>query len=72
MSVAAATFAGMRELDLRREFPEMTGLSRSNLMYMRSFADARPEEVSIVQRSVGQLPWGHVTVLLGKLDARGG
>ena len=56
--------------DLRREFPEMTGLSRSNLMYMRSFADAWPEEASIVQRSVGQLPWGHVTVLLGKLDAR--
>ena len=28
--------------DLRREFPEMTGLSRSNLHYMRSFAAAWP------------------------------
>lgn len=26
--------------DLRREFPEMTGLSRSNLHYMRAFAAA--------------------------------
>ncbi|MFF5794712.1 DUF1016 N-terminal domain-containing protein [Paeniglutamicibacter sp. NPDC012692] len=29
--------------DLRREFPEMTGLSRSNLHYMRAFAAAWPD-----------------------------
>jgi predicted nuclease of restriction endonuclease-like (RecB) superfamily len=52
--------------DLRREFPETTGLSRSNLHYMRQFAEAWPGEV--VQQPVGQLPWGHVTVLLGKVD----
>jgi predicted nuclease of restriction endonuclease-like (RecB) superfamily len=52
--------------DLRAEFPEMKGLSRSNLFYMRGFAAAWPE--AIVQQPVGQLPWGHITVLLDKLD----
>lgn len=52
--------------DLRADFPEMKGFSRSNLMYMRAFAEAWPEEV-IVQQAVGQLPWGHNLVLLTKL-----
>lgn len=56
--------------DLRREFPEMTGLSRTNLLYMRAFADAYPDE-SIVQQLVGQIPWGHNLVLLDKLGDAG-
>ncbi|MBH0122521.1 DUF1016 family protein [Rhodococcus sp. CX] len=51
--------------DLRAEFPHMRGFSRRNLFYMRSFAEAWPQE--IVQQPVAQLPWGHVTVLLDKL-----
>ncbi|TFD05186.1 DUF1016 domain-containing protein [Cryobacterium sandaracinum] len=54
--------------DLRLEFPQMTGLSRSNLFYMRAFAAAWTEELPIVQQPVGQLPWGHIMVLLDKLD----
>ena len=54
--------------DLRVAFPQMRGLSRSNLFYMRSFAAAWPEEAAIVQQPVGRLPWGHVTVLLDRLD----
>jgi len=54
--------------DLRVEFPKMTGLSRSNLFYMRAFAAAWTEELPIVQQAVGQLPWGHITVLLDKLE----
>ncbi|MFH5879329.1 YhcG family protein [Arthrobacter sp. NA-172] len=50
--------------DLRAEFPEMKGLSRRNLFYMRGFAAAWSE--SIVQQPVAQLPWGHITVLLDK------
>ncbi len=46
----------------------MRGLSRSNLFYMRQMAGAWPRS-GIVQQPVGQLPWGHVTVLLDKLDA---
>ena len=55
--------------DLRTEFPTMTGLSRRNLMYMRSFAREWADS-SIVQQTVAQLPWGHITVLLDKLDDR--
>ncbi len=52
--------------DLRREFPEMKGFSRTNLMYMRAFAEAYPDE-SIVQQAAGQLPWFHNCVLLDKV-----
>ena len=30
--------------DLKIAFPEMQGFSRTNLLYMRSFADAYPDE----------------------------
>lgn len=53
--------------DLRREFPEMRGLSRSNLYYMRQMATAWSSE-AIVQQAVGRLPWGHLVLLLGQLD----
>lgn len=57
--------------DLRREFPDMTGLSRANLHYMRAFAEAWPGDgTAIVQRPVGQLPWGHNITLLTKLKER--
>jgi hypothetical protein len=36
----------------------MTGLSQTNLLYMRAFAEAYRDE-SIVQQVVGQIPWGH-------------
>jgi predicted nuclease of restriction endonuclease-like (RecB) superfamily len=44
--------------DLRQAFPEMKGFSRTNLLYMRAFAEAYPEE-QIIQQLVGQIPWGH-------------
>ena len=40
--------------DLRCEFPQMKGLSRTNLLYMRAFAEAWTEE-SIVQQVAGQI-----------------
>jgi predicted nuclease of restriction endonuclease-like (RecB) superfamily len=52
--------------DLRTAFPEMKGFSRTNLMYMRAFAEAWPEE-EIVQGVLGQLPWYHQLALLDKL-----
>ncbi|MCX9157798.1 PDDEXK nuclease domain-containing protein [Niveibacterium sp. 24ML] len=54
--------------DLRSAFPDMKGFSRANLMYMRAFAEAWPDE-AILQQAVGQLPWGHNLVLLSKLKA---
>lgn len=58
---------GRLAVDLRAEFPEMKGLSRANLFYMRRFAGEWPAE-AVVQQAVGQLPWGHITVLLDRLD----
>lgn len=56
--------------DLRVAFPDMKGWSRSNLMYMRQFAEAwRREE--IVQAPLGQLPWYHHLTLLERLKSRG-
>ncbi|WPO86165.1 PDDEXK nuclease domain-containing protein [Herbiconiux sp. KACC 21604] len=53
--------------DLRDAFPTMKGFSRANLFTMRRFAQ-NWDEAAIVQRAVGQLPWGHVIELLSKID----
>lgn len=55
--------------DLRTAFPEMKGFSRRNVFYMRSFAAASPGP-DVVQQPVAQLPWGHITVWLGRLHGR--
>lgn len=49
--------------DLRRDFPEMAGLSGRNLRYMRAFAEAYPDR-EFVQQVVARLPWGHNVRLL--------
>ncbi|MEU1891976.1 PDDEXK nuclease domain-containing protein [Streptomyces pristinaespiralis] len=54
--------------DLRTAYPNQRGFSRSNLMYMQQMARAWPEP--IVQQPVGQLPWGHVILLVTKLKTR--
>jgi predicted nuclease of restriction endonuclease-like (RecB) superfamily len=54
--------------DLRRAFPEMTGISARNLKYMRAFAEAWPSG-EFVQQVAAQLPWGHNTHLLDALKA---
>ncbi len=56
--------------DLRAEFPAMKGFSRSNLFYMRSFAQAWPDGEQVVQQAAGLLPWGHILVLLDKLNSQ--
>jgi predicted nuclease of restriction endonuclease-like (RecB) superfamily len=55
--------------DLRNLFPNMKGFSRTNLLYMRSFAESWADK-QIVQQAVGQLPWGHNLVLLDKLSTQ--
>jgi len=46
--------------------PTKKGLSSADLMCMRAFAEAWPDE-AIIQQAVGRLPWGHNLVLLTKL-----
>jgi len=54
--------------DLRAEFPDMEGLSTRNFKYMRSFAEAWPDD-SILQQLAAQLPWTHNCILLDKVKA---
>ena len=65
--------------DLQREFPGVGGFSRQNVWYMRAFYLAWTEQVSNLQRAVGDLdgknlprvvgeiPWGQNLELLAKL-----
>jgi predicted nuclease of restriction endonuclease-like (RecB) superfamily len=52
--------------DLKREFPDVTGLSERNLKYMKAFADAYQDK-EFVQQLVAQIPWGHNVRLLDKV-----
>jgi predicted nuclease of restriction endonuclease-like (RecB) superfamily len=52
--------------DLRRDFPEMGGLSARNLKYMRAFAETYTDE-QFVQQLVAQIPWGHNVRILDKV-----
>ncbi len=54
--------------DLRQEFPEMKGFSRTNLLYMRAFASAYPDE-QIVQQVAGQIPWFHNCTIVDKVTS---
>lgn len=53
-------------LDLRQEFPEMKGLSSRNLLYMRAFYEAYPDE-AIVQQLAAQIPWWHNVIIMTRL-----
>ena len=52
--------------DLRREFPDMKGLSSRNLNYMRQLGEAWPDEAKVPQL-VAQIPWGHNRLLLDRV-----
>lgn len=52
--------------DLRLEFPDMSGFSRTNLLYMRAFAEAYPDE-QFVHQLGGQIPWKHNCVIIDKV-----
>ena len=52
--------------DLRRDLPGVEGFSPRNLKYMRSFAEAWPEE-PIVQEALAQITWYHNLALLEKV-----
>ncbi|HZG39460.1 MAG TPA: PDDEXK nuclease domain-containing protein [Nodosilinea sp.] len=52
--------------DLKREFPDMQGFSPRNLKYMRTFAEAWPDE-RFVHQAGAQIPWKHNCILLEKV-----
>jgi predicted nuclease of restriction endonuclease-like (RecB) superfamily len=53
-------------VDLRDTYPDMSGLSPRNLLFMRSFAAAY-RDPKIVKQLVSLLPWGHVIRLLQRI-----
>jgi predicted nuclease of restriction endonuclease-like (RecB) superfamily len=52
--------------DLRKEFPDMQGISPRNLKYMRKFAATFPD-LPIVQLPVAQISWAHHVIMLDKV-----
>lgn len=50
--------------DLKAEFSEMKGLSRSNLSYAKQFYEFY--QSAIIQQPVGQIPWGHNILIFSK------
>ena len=56
--------------DLTGEFPDQSGWSRTNLLYMRKFARAWPTFGVIVPHGVGQMPWGHIRILLDRVKSQ--
>jgi len=52
--------------DLRNNFPDMKGFSRSNVHNMKQFAQTYSSS-EIIQQPVGQLPWGHISLLIQKV-----
>ena len=55
--------------DLKREFPNQKGFSRSNLFSMKKWYEFYSQsdiEIEKVQQLVGQIPWGHNVVIISK------
>lgn len=52
--------------DLRCEFPEMSGFSRTNLFSIRKWYLFYASADEKVQQLVGQLPWGHNILIITK------
>ena len=53
--------------DLRSSFPDMKGFSFRNVKYMVQFAKEYPD-LPIGQQAVAQIPWGHNTLLMDKIN----
>ncbi len=53
--------------DLQAEHPGIQGFSRTSLFAMRQFYLFFSPRFEVVPQSVGQLPWGHIRTILGKI-----
>ncbi|MBI1928516.1 DUF1016 domain-containing protein [Candidatus Poribacteria bacterium] len=55
--------------DLRHEFPEMKGFSRSKVFAMRQLYLTYRDSGEFVPQLVGQIPWGHNLAIIAKVKA---
>ena len=53
------------EIDLRLEYPEMSGFSRRNLFYMKKVYEFLNKN-NLVQLPIALIPWGHINTLIDK------
>ncbi len=53
--------------DLQAEYPGIQGFSRSSLFAMRQFYLFFSKRFEIVPQPVGQIPWGHIRTIMGKI-----
>jgi len=53
-------------LDIKKEFPGISGFSIRNLNYMRQFAESFPKEDYAA--AAAQIPWGHNPLIIDRLD----
>ena len=61
-----ANVIGRLSRDLHAAFPQMKGFSLRNLGYMKTFAQAYPDE-AFLQQLAAKIPWFHHCVLLDKV-----
>ncbi len=54
-------------LDLKREFPDASGYSRTNIFYLRQFYLFYRTASEKVQQLVGQIPWSHNILIFRKI-----
>jgi predicted nuclease of restriction endonuclease-like (RecB) superfamily len=52
--------------DLARSFPNLSGFSARNLVYMRKFAETYPDPNYAA--AAAQIPWGHNMVIMDKVE----
>ena len=62
-------FIDSLSIDLKLEFPKVTGFSVRNLKYMKKIAEEYPD-FEFVQQVVAQIPWGHNIILMDKVKNR--
>ena len=58
-------FIDSLSIDLKLEFPKVTGFSVRNLKYMKKIAEY--PDFEFVQQVVAQIPWGHNIILMDKV-----
>jgi len=54
--------------DLQNSFPETRGYSAANLRRMKRFAEEYPSSDEIRAQTVRKLPWGHIVVLIQRVN----
>ena len=59
-------FIDSLSIDLKLEFPKVTGFSVRNLKYMKKIAEEYPD-FEFVQQVVAQITWGHNIILMDKV-----